>query len=483
MLFCVATSSSEIKEIINLPSQIVDGIEIRFDLIDSNDLEEIKEIIKRKKLKILITLRPERQGGNYRGDEGERLNTLIQLACLNPDYIDLEYDVPLHFWKEIVDKFPHIKFICSFHDFVNFPKDLDQLLVNIKNPYAHIYKIAVAAQSSVEALKMMHFVKKNSNKANLIGISMGERGSFSRILGPVVGNCLEYSTVTKPRAPGQISLEELEKIYNYPKLNSNTDLYGLIGFPVDKSLGDRLHNLIFQTDRNNAVYVKIALLPEEIASFFEIAKKLPFKGFSVTMPLKELVIPYLDMLAPSSKAIGAVNTISVENGKLIGENTDGIGALNAIENKIKVAGKHLVVVGAGGAAKAIVYEAVRRGARVTIINRTSEKAKQMAKIHNCEWGGLDIFPRVFSEGYDILIKSVPDDFLIKEEWILPNIVAMDVVYVPKNTAFLLMASNKNCKLVFGYEMFMEQAIQQQLIWFPGKRADRLEKFFKQNILP
>ncbi len=488
MLFCIVTGPTllKVKDTINLALNKVQGIEFRFDLFESVDMKGIKELLAgfgdKRPFKLLFTLRPVRQGGEYKGTEEARLSLLKDLCALGPDYVDLECDIPLACWKEFSAQFPHIQFICSFHDFTHAPKDLDHLLSTMKNPYAHIYKIAVMALTANDALSMLHFVRRNKDQCKLIGIAMGEMGMISRILGPVAGNYFDYASITQTTAPGQLSAKQIEKPYRHSQLNFNTTIYGLIGFPIENSLGHRIHNAVFEKNRSNAVYVKIPVRPEELSFFIHSAKVLPFKGLSVTMPLKEVLIPFLDAMTPSAQAIGAVNTIAIENGKWIGHNTDGIGALNAIETKLSVKDKHVLIIGAGGAAKAIIYEALQRGAHVTIINRTGSKAEHLAHSFRCQGGGFGLFPQILKRGYDILVNTIPEGELIAEQWILPNTVAMDIVYIPKNTPFLLKASRKNCRLVYGYEMFINQAIEQQLIWFPHQTNSMLRNAIEPIVL-
>ncbi len=484
MLFAVITGPTVREAQIALDQAIktLHGIELRLDLFEKIDLNEVQGLIKSCPIKTLLTLRPTRQGGKYKGSEEERLNLLESLCALNPDYVDLEYDIPGARWKTIAEKYPDIAFICSYHDFDRTPRDLVQLFSSMVNPYAKVYKIAAMAHSTNDAISMLRFVQNHCKKWNVIGISMGEEGAVSRILGQVAGNYFDYASIGEKTAPGQISASEMQSIYHYSSLNPNTSLYGLIGHPVDKSLGHRIHNAVFASAKANAVYVKMPVRPSELSEFMQLAKQLPFQGISVTMPLKEAVLPFLDETTDSARRIGAVNTLELNDGKWIGHNTYGIGALNAIESKISVKGKKLVVLGAGGAAKAIVHEAVLRGADVTVVNRTASKAEQLAGVFQCKGGGFELFPQLIREGYAILINCIPEGELIDDQWILPGSVVMDIVYVPKNTPLLLKASEKNCTLVYGYEMFVEQAIEQQLIWMAVQDRAQLKEIIKPIVL-
>lgn len=468
MLFGIVTGPSieQAQTTINQSLNIAKGIEFRFDLLDHCSLETLKPLIIRCPLKRLFSLRPERQGGDFKGSEEKRWELLRHLCLLNPDYVDLEYDVPLSIWKQFSEAFPKIQWICSYHDFsekTSYP--FSTILDSMRNPYATIYKIAITPASVVQALELLHFVKTHQGeKTKLVGVAMGEKGQLSRVLGPIAGHLIDYAAITKINAPGQYTLSEMQQRYHYSNLNCNTAIYGLIGYPVKHSISDLWHNEYFSRQNRNAVYVKMPLSPEELATFIKSARQLPFQGLSVTMPLKEKVLAHLDGLAPSAMAVQAVNTIVIKEGQWIGHNTDGVGALNAFESVLPVQGRRLIVVGAGGTARAIIHTAIERGALVTVINRTLEKAMTLARLFQCQGGDFSMFHETVSQGYDGIINTTPDGECISPEWILSNAVAMDVVYTPRETPFLLAAAKKGCRLVYGETMFREQAFEQQRLW-------------------
>ena len=445
----------------------VDGIELRLDLFTQIDFPGLKDFLKSCELPVMFTVRRSDQGGAFSGNEAERLNLLESLCSLQPAYIDLEYDVPLEFRKKLFENFPQISFLSSYHDFSKTPENLEEVFDQIKTPYAHLYKMAFAAKSSLDALRLLVFLQSRRKDENVIAISMEENGAISRILTPIVGGLITYASLAEgvSTAPGQILAKELCEVYRFHQLNDQTQIYALIGDPVNKSLGHLVHNAVFDEAKMNAVYVRINVKPEELSSFFTSILKLAFKGLSITMPHKESVIAFLKT-SSETQAIHACNTIKIEDGSLIGYNTDGIGALNAIEQKGKVFGRHIVFIGAGGAARALIFEASKRGATVTVINRTSEKAKEIAKMVNANGGGFDLLPEVCKKGYDILINCTPDTDPIEDQWILRDKIVMDLIYVPKMTPFLTKALQKDCQIVYGYEMFIGQAIEQERIWFP-----------------
>ncbi|MGZ3732411.1 MAG: shikimate dehydrogenase, partial [Parachlamydiaceae bacterium] len=230
-------------------------------------------------------------------------------------------------------------------------------------------------------------------------------------------------------------------------------------------ISDFSHNALFSRLGYNAIYVKMAIQPHEIGSFLYYAKQLGFQGLSVTMPLKEQLLPYLDSIDPSAQEIGAINTLFFTDNHIHGYNTDGIGALNALEKCCPVNGKHLVLIGAGGAARAIAYEAIRRGAKVTIVNRNATKALELAKELNCMGMGLNQMASLSKQGYNVLINCTPHPLAIPQNEILPNCIAMDIVTKPKESAFLKAAKAQGCRIIYGYNMFIEQALGQFQLWF------------------
>lgn len=445
----------------------IDGLELRLDAFSHIDLDALRAFLRKTSLPIMLTLRRHDQGGFFKGSEKERLKLLETLCELKPAYVDLEWDVPEEFRRKLFEAHFEIVFLSSFHDFSSTPVDLETAYQKINTPYAHIYKIAITAQSTLDALQMLAFVQKHSHEQKMIGIAMGEEGEATRILAPVVGCCLTYAALSSEEstAPGQLTAQELQTLYRFRSLNRHTQVYGVIGDPVDKSLGAIVHNAVFSHADLNAVYLKMRVIKEELAAFISLARALPFEGFSVTMPHKETILPLLDQLSDDTQAIGACNTIVIEKIGLKGENTDGIGSLNALERVAPVAGKHMLVVGAGGAAKALTFEAMRRGASVTIINRTAKRAIEIAKTFGCRGGGWELFPEVCANGYDILVNCIPESDQIEEQWILPETLVMDMVYIPKHTPLLNKAKQKKCRIVFGNQMFAEQALEQERIWF------------------
>lgn len=445
-----------------------DLIELRLDGFREAGLDALKNLRSEFRVPMIFTLRSHGQGGSYAQSEEQRLADIRRLASLEPEYLDIENHVSHSFVTEIASRHPKIKLILSFHDFTGTPEGLDELYREMRETRAAFYKIAVTARDCLDAMRFVCWAKKNDDR--LIAISMGTHGQLSRIVGPIIGCPVTYASLeSDPNpAPGQLSAKTLVERYRSRSLTHRTAIYGLIGDPVTLSISDETHNHLLARRGVDAVYVKIQVAPEELSGFLQLAKRLPFHGLSVTMPLKERILPFLDEIDPQASDIGAVNTLLFREGKICGFNTDGIGALNAIEHECGVKGKRIGIIGAGGAARAIAYESIRREARVTIVNRNPEKASLVAKKLKCDSRGLEHMPAFAAEGYDILINSTPVPLPVDSSDILSKAIVLDIKTKPKDTEFLARAMEKGCRAIYGYRMFVEQAIGQFQLWLNGQ---------------
>lgn len=450
-MLCVVIKGPKIEDIYDQIQEAValcDCIELRLDLFVDVTLEQIKKIRLDFPIPMLFTLR---SSGKERE---ERLLQLQHVAELKPDYLDLEYPEDVPFALQLQG----IKIILSYHDFDKTPSDLQGLYEKMSTTPAHFYKIALKANSTLDVMHLLCWSKPQA----CIVISMGTYGHISRILSPVIGNPITYACLKEdPSSPlGQLCAKRLVDQYDFYALTPQTALYGLIGDPVTQSISDLTHNTYFQNGGIDAVYVKIPVSSVELGAVLKLSKQLPFKGLSVTMPLKEAVMPHLDAIDEEAQAQRAVNTLLLQEGKWIGYNTDGKGALNALEKRNTLANKHLVILGAGGAARAIAYEAHKRGACITILNRHVERAEAIATICRGTAQALTQIP----EHYDILINCTPADMPMDPQHLLPQALVMDIRTRPKETALLKAALEKGSSIVYGYEMFIEQALLQFELW-------------------
>lgn len=450
----------------------IQSIEWRLDFLQEIDLEAIAQIRLTIALPVIFTLRKKSQGGYFCGNEYDRLTIIEKVIGCRPDYFDLEHDVPLEFVNKLQQKNPGVALICSYHDFSATSGDLDSILDNMIADAFSYYKIVTFAQSTSDTLRMLQFVKRRANKIKLSGFCMGELGVPSRILAPVMGSVLHYACIAAVQgsAPGQLSVTTLIDTYQFLTLNEQTAVYALLGDPVSSSLGDIFHNGVFRDKHVNAVYVKLKISISELAECIILLRDLPFYGLSITMPLKEAILPHLDQVDQAVVAIGAANTIQVFHNKLIGSNTDGKGALDAVENTLCVKGETIVILGAGGTAKAIAYEAKQRGAGIIIVNRTLQKAELLAKQFNGLAYGFDALSGMSNLQCSILISTIPvlDEknslMMLLVSTLTQVKVIMDCCYNTGQSPLVTLSDKLGCQYFDGQKMFVNQAKRQQAIW-------------------
>ncbi len=442
MLFASIPDPSLLRQ---LPPQ-VNGIEFRLDLFPALDFSRLRRLIASSSLPLLFTLRKTSQGGGFSKSEEERELLIERLLSLRPPFFDLEADMRPQFLQQLPQKYPQTRFILSAHHFEQRLPDLESIYRSMTRFEAHAYKLACLCPLASDALQLLLFAK---GKPRLSAVCLGANAEFARVLSPVFGNELNYASVREgdKTAAGQLCVTELTEIYRYSNLNSQTALYGLIGDPVDKSQGHLYHNAVFEKRALNAVYVKMRVQEEELPTFLPLAKAAGFTGLSITTPLKEKILPHLNTLDKEAEQIGAVNTLLLTEGQWCGLNTDGKGALDALEKRGAMQGKKIALIGTGGVAKAIAFEAKKRGAFVEIFNRTTKTA-------------LEQLP----SSYDLLINCTSHPLPISGQNISPSTLVMDVSYFLSETAFLLEAKKRGCQTLNGQEMFLNQAALQTEIW-------------------
>lgn len=456
----------------------VDGIELRLDLFPNLDISELQEIKKQCKKRLLFTLRTTHQGGAYAGTDTERYSLWERLLSLEPDYVDLEYDAPEDLLSLVRGHRAQPKLILSYHNFTETP-DLEVVYADLLTVQADVYKIATYAHSTLDSLRMLHLMCRAKKEGrNFIGICMGELGQITRILSPVAEEYLTFACFPKEStAPGQMEIDHLLTTYRFRSLSSQTKVYALIGYPIDHTLSPLVHNAIWSYKARDALYIKMPLQTHELGDFFKLFRSLTFfQGLSVTMPLKEAVMPFLDQCSPLAVNIGALNTILRKDHLLFGDNTDLEGALNAIQRKMDLREKKVLILGAGGAAMSIAYGCMQSGAIVHIANRSLERAKSLADRLGCQYSQLSKEKKL---DYDLLINTTPDPMPLSCDQIKERSFVMDITTQSSEVSLLQQAKLKNCTCLYGIEMFIYQAIGQQWIWSDAaNKEENLEEIIE-----
>ncbi|OVA15093.1 Dehydroquinase class I [Macleaya cordata] len=460
-----------------------DIVEIRLDYLSSfNPRQDLETLIKKCTLLTLFTFRPKWEGGEYEGDESSRLDGLRLAMELGADYIDVELQVAHEFISSIDGKKPeNCKVIVSSHNYQCTPsvEEIGNLVANIQGTGADIVKIATTALDITDVARMFQIIVHS--QVPIIGLVMTERGLISRLLCPKFGGYLTFGTLEEGvvSAPGQPTIKDLLDKFNLRHIGRDTKVVGLIGKPVGHSKGPFLFNKAFKSDGFNGVYVPF--LVDDIAKFLKTYASADFAGFSCTIPHKEAALKCCDEVDPIAESIGAVNTIirRPSDGKLIGYNTDYIGAISAIEDGLRgsnnidhatgspLAGKLFVVIGAGGAGKALAYGAKAKGARVVIANRTYDRARELANLVGGEAVSLAELEHFHPENGMILANTTSigmqpkiDETPIPKHALSAYALVFDAVYTPKMTRLLLDAEESGATVVTGLEMFIRQAYEQ-----------------------
>ncbi|KAG8472873.1 hypothetical protein CXB51_034818 [Gossypium anomalum] len=364
------TVEQMVKEMKQAKAESSDLLEIRLDHITNfHPHHHLPAILDSKPLPLIILYRPKWDGGLYEGDEHSRLQALRLAAELGADYIDFELKVASHLIRELKINYQSAtKFIVSCHITGTTPSDeeLANLAATMRATGADILKVVVNVMDITEIARIFHLL--SHYQMPVIAYSVGERGLISQLLCPKFGGFLAYRSIEGYSIPGMRSLYSVKHTYKHHLMNSETKVFGLVSKPVSH-------------ENFNGVYVP--LFVDNLKEFFSTYSGSDFPGFSVGIPYKEAVVEFCDEVHPLAESIGAVNTIIRRpcDGKLIGYNTDCEAAITSIEDALKgtlISGKLFVLVGAGGAGRALAFGAKSRGARILIFDIDFERAKSLA---------------------------------------------------------------------------------------------------------
>jgi 3-dehydroquinate dehydratase/shikimate dehydrogenase len=465
---------SDTKDIltkINENQARVDVFELRLDYLSSLSLPRLTEIRHEITCPLIFTLRPQNQGGRFSGREESRLEKLNALAKLLPDYLDIESHVPETFITQLHQQYPSIKIIRSIHYTDHTPRDLGAVFQKIQHPDVFHYKIITYANTTLDSLFVLHFLKSHAAKKRLTAHCMGPLGVPSRIIGTILGNQFTYGCLDDRNTPASAcpTLQALLKAYRIQSLNKETKVCALLGDPVEHSQGHLFHNHHYALKGHNAVYVKLKLLPTELNRFFELIKGLPFYGFSITMPLKERILPFIHRFNVSADdGIKAINTLKIDRQQIIAHNTDGLGAIETIAPHTSIKNSHVLIIGAGGSAKPIAYAIHQQHpASLTLLNRTFSKAATLAQRTNSIPYDFISFKNRNSKKYNIVINTLPS-FRECDAQVLSlvsNAISADTFFMSLDYLSNSLANKLPCHFINGQKMFESQALRQIAFWF------------------
>jgi len=447
-------------------------VELRLDwLSDDAEIDRFLRFLaaKRPKATLLATCRRVEAGGRYRGTIAKQLIHLAEAVRAGCEWYDIEIETLRKCPRGLVATvLSEGRQLASAHFFRSTPRSLAHVSAELMRYKPDAIKIAAQCDSLREARELLEFGRKHHN---VVAIPMGDVALPARFLSLRSKGSFMYAPVEDATAPGQISLDQMKRVYRVDSFNRRTQVYGVIGDPIGHSLSPVMQNAGFAAKRINAVY--LPFLVRDLRDFLQSVKPLGIGGFSVTIPHKERIIEHLDDCDALAARIGAVNTIVVRSGgKLYGYNTDYVGVLQSLETRIPLRGSRVLILGAGGAARAVAFALAQAGASVCVTARRMSRAKSLAKAA----GGEAVERRrLRTEFFDAIVNATPVGMhphsgqspLEANE--LNCRLVFDTIYRPRKTRLLQLAERRGIETVSGLEMFVAQGTAQFEIW-TGERA-------------
>ena len=427
----------------------------------------------------IATCRRAEGGGKFPGSVAAEVEILSKAADTGFHLVDLELESAEALKKGELQKLRDtgIALIISYHDF-SATRDLDGIYARIERFTPDFVKIVPTAKTLVDNVTLIRFLERMNDHTNIVGICMGDAGVISRVLGVRAGSAFTFAAATpgEETGPGQIAARTLIETYRIDHVDAATKVYGVAGNPIRSSLSPIMMNTAFRRETVNAVY--LALQTGKLTDLLKLVHEISIQGLSVTMPLKQEILPHLEQTDPLSAKIGAVNTVRLLDGKLYGFNTDVAGIVGPLEKRLSLRGAKVLVLGAGGAARAAVFGVRDRGAEVFILNRTAETAQKLAR----QSGSKTIKKEAVAKtGFDVIINATPVGMAgnkaapILEAKDLNTKLVFDLVYNPLETPLIRLARQQSIPIITGVEMFVQQGARQFEI-FTGKPAPEEEMF-------
>ena len=476
---CVAVTGTDASEMMEKAEALVRDnpfLEFRLDYLPKPGLAipKIKAFMESHPGTVVIaTCRRTVAGGRFRGSMASELDILAKASGAGCQLLDVELQTAIKSKPAQLQKLRgRSALILSFHDFRG-TKRLDETLQKMLAVQADFYKVVSTATTLSDNVTMIKFLAKESDKHSLIGICMGEQGIISRVLGVRAGSVFTFAALSpdEKTAPGQVTAQELRNVYRIEQVDAATRVYGVAGDPVVHSLSPAIMNAAFRRENVNAVY--LTLHAKTLKDLLTCVREIPLHGISVTMPYKEAILKHLDNTDSHTTKIGACNTVvRAQDGKLYGFNTDAAGVVRPLERRLPtLEGAKILVLGAGGAARAAVFGLKERGCEVYILNRTAGPAKKLARQARARTVKRADLKKL---SFEVIINATPvgmgntRESPLQEHEINARYV-FDMIYDPAETRLLKLARERGAQVIPGIEMFVQQAARQFEIW-TGKPA-------------
>ena len=481
---CVSVNGATANELLARAEQISDNnpfIELRLDTLNKPQaiLPKLRSFTSTNRhVTVIATCRRTEGGGHFVGELFEQAEILEGAAKAGCQLIDVEIESAETMrpadWKRL--RASGAALILSYHDF-SHTRSLEKAFERMQRLDPEFYKIVSTARSLTDNLAVLDLLKQHGDSTNMIAMAMGQPGIVSRLLAPRAGSAFTFASTAagEETAPGQMSLDTLRSLYRFEDIDAATRVYGVAGHPIAHSLSPLMLNTAFRRERVNAVFVPLETA--KITDLLTLVDRIPLAGLAITMPLKQAILPSLARMDELSTRIGACNTIvRGPDGRLFGFNTDVSAVIGPLERRLSLKGARVLVLGAGGAARAAVFGLKEKGAEVHILNRSLESAKELATQAKAK-----VFKReqLTKTDFDIVLNATPAGMhgskvatLLEPDELRARLV-FDMVYNPVETPLLRLAHEKGIAVIPGLEMFVHQGARQFEIWTgkPAPEAD------------
>ncbi len=475
---CVAVASHDSSELIVKAESLARDnsfLEFRLDYLSqpAAALPKVRRFTESHPyITVVATCRRAANGGKFKGSLASQLDVLSKAIAAGCQLIDIELQSAVVCKPAQIEKLrDRAAVVLSFHDFRG-TKKLEETLTKMSEIPADYYKVVTTATTLYDNVSMMKFLENHGDRHSLVGMCMGEQGIISRVLGVRAGSVFTFASVSDEErtAPGQVTAQELRSTYRIEQVDAATRVYGVVGDPVSHSLSPAIMNAALRRENVNGVY--LALHAKTLKDLMACMKDIPIHGLSVTMPYKESIIQHLDNTDTHTTKIGACNTVvRAQDGKLYGFNTDTAGVVRPLERRITIDKAKVLVLGAGGAARAAVFGLKERGAEVYILNRSAGPAQKLARQARARLMTRALLKK---SSFDVIVNATPvgmgnaRETPLKEDEINARYV-FDMVYDPAETRLIKLARARGAEVIAGLEMFVHQAARQFEIW-TGKPA-------------
>lgn len=428
-----------------------DLVELRLDFLSKPDVDAV---LSGRRKPVVVTCRPVREGGRFDGDEQDRLRILARAHELGAEYIDVEWDAQC---DDLIRARNGRGIVVSRHDFSGTPSNTAELLDELRAKGGEIAKLSVMTGRLSDLSTLLALPQDDRS----IVIGMGRAGMPTRILAGRFGSRWTYAG--NAVAPGQLTARRLLQEFRFRRIRPDAAIYALLGRPVVHSLSPAMHNAGFEALGLNAAYVTMEA--DDVDDFRAFAESIDLQGASVTIPFKLDAARLVDEMSPTASAAGAINTIATRNGRWIGSNTDAEGFLEPLKRRLPdLRDVHAVVLGAGGAARAVALALRTQGARVAISGRRLQAARDVAQeigVAVADWPP----PR---HSWDVLVNATPVGSRAEPgnpyERPLDGRVVYDLIYDPDPTELMRAAADAGRIVIGGLEMLVAQAERQFEIW-------------------